>query len=332
MQWWRVVGAIGRFMMRAGVLVLLFVAYQLWGTGFATQRAQNDLAKQFASQQASTTTTSSPSTTATTAGTTPTTAADGTAPADLPPPPTGGLVGRIQIDRIGADFYIVQGVDLESLKKGPGHYPQTPMPGQPGNAALAGHRTTYLAPFNRIDELQPGDPIVITTAQGTFTYLVDPHVNRPGAAPEGHFIVSPDQVEILDPPPAGVNRLTLTSCNPKYSARQRIVVTATLQTPPAPATPTATATSSSPSTVTTDASVDSLAGGDPSAWPAAVAWSLAAVALWFAAWLVARLVIRRWPRWGRWSRVPVYLVALPFFTIALFLAYENIARLLPAAF
>ena len=129
-----------------------------------------------------------------------------------------------------------------------------------------------------------------------------------------------------------MNRLTLTSCNPKYSARQRIVVTATLQSPPAPPTPTVAATSSSPSTVTTDASVDSLAGGDPSAWPAAIAWSLVAAALWFATWLVARLVLRRWPRWGRWSRIPVYLVALPFFSVALFLAYENIARLLPAAF
>ncbi|HEY6531127.1 MAG TPA: sortase, partial [Acidimicrobiales bacterium] len=186
MQWWRVVGAIGRFMMRAGVLVLLFVAYQLWGTGLATNRAQDRLESEFRSQLAEVDATSTTATTPTTEPTTSSTLAPGTAPVDLPVPEPGDPVGRIVIPSIGVDFISVQGVDLKWLKEGPGHFPQTPLPGQPGNVALAGHRTTYAAPFNRLDELQPGDEITFETLQGTFTYRVDAHETEPGAAPSGH--------------------------------------------------------------------------------------------------------------------------------------------------
>ena len=89
----------------------------------------------------------------------------------------------------------------------------TPLPGQKGNAAIAGHRTTYGAPFNRIDELEPGDEILIDAPYGQFRYEV-----------RATTIVSPSAGEVLED--KGDNRLTLTSCNPKYSARQRIVVTA----------------------------------------------------------------------------------------------------------
>ncbi len=229
MQWWRVVGAIGRFMMRAGVLVLLFVAYQLWGTGLATNRAQDRLEDEFATQLAEqvTTTTEVP--------TSSTVAPPVTASADLPTPEPGDPVARIQIPAIGVDYIVLQGVDLKWLKEGPGHFPQTPLPGQPGNVALAGHRTTYAAPFNRIDELQPGDEIMFETVQGTFTYEVEAHEGAPGEAPSGHFIVRPSQVEILDQD--GTDKVTLMACNPKYSARERIVVTATLVSNPAPPTP-----------------------------------------------------------------------------------------------
>ena len=107
------------------------------------------------------------------------------------------------------------GVTVDQLKRGPGHYEETPLPGQAGNAAIAGHRTTYGAPFNRIDELEPGDEIVVTTVQGEFTYIV-----------KEQLIVSPKQVEVLED--AGDNRLTLTACHPKYSARERIVVVSEL--------------------------------------------------------------------------------------------------------
>jgi sortase A len=315
-QWWRVIGAIGRFMMRAGVLVLLFVAYQLWGTGLSTHQAQNRLKSEFADQLAtSTTTTELPPNTPTV--TTPPV----TAPTDIPVPQNGDPIGRLRIPSIGVDFIAIQGVDISDLKEGPGHFPQTPLPGQPGNVAFAGHRTTYLAPFNRLDEVQPGDEITFDTVQGTFTYTVDAHDTSPGEAPSGHVIVKPSQVEILEQD--GTNKVTLMACNPKYSARERIVVTATLQSPPAPATPIPAATGDG--AVTTDASLDALAGGDSSAWAPALFWTALALLIWFLTWLAAR-------RWPVWHKIPVYVVGTPIFLVVLFVAYEYIARLLPASY
>ena len=114
------------------------------------------------------------------------------------------------------------------------------MPGNPGNAAIAGHRTTYGAPFHNIDQLAPGDEIIVTTLQGEFRYEVLPQptdeVDDSGEpVMRGNFIVAPSQVEVLDD--FGDNRLTLTACHPKYSARQRIVVVAQLVEEPAPAPP-----------------------------------------------------------------------------------------------
>ena len=339
MQWWRVVGAIGRFMMRAGVLILLFVAYQLWGTGLATHRAQDRLESEFASQLAGTTTTSA--TEATTSTTAPVPV---TAPTDIPAPQNGDPVGRIRIPTIGVDFIAIQGVDIADLKEGPGHFPQTPLPGQPGNVAFAGHRTTYLAPFNRLDELQPGDEITFDTVQGTFTYQVDSHESAPGEAPSGHVIVKPTQVEVLEQD--GTNKVTLIACNPKFSARERIVVTATLQSPPAPATPIPAATGEG--AVTIDASLDALAGGDSSAWGPAIFWTALALSIWFLTWLIARRWrarptapavadsegVERAPsaRVPLWHKVVVYAVGAPIFFVVLFVAYENIARLLPASY
>ena len=90
----------------------------------------------------------------------------------MPPPPEGDAIGLIRIPKIGLDRAIVQGVTVPDLRKGPGHYPDSPMPGQLGNAAIAGHRTTYGAPFNRLDELVAGDEITIVTLAGTFHYPV----------------------------------------------------------------------------------------------------------------------------------------------------------------
>jgi sortase A len=318
-QWWRVVGAIGRFMMRAGVLVLLFVAYQLWGTGLATDRAQNRLEDEFATQLAQADTSTSTSTTSTSAPA-PSTTSTTVRAADIPAPEPGDPVASLRIPSIGVDYIVVQGVDLKWLKEGPGHFPQTPLPGQPGNVALAGHRTTYAAPFNRLDEVEPGDEITFETVQGTFTYTVDSHETGPGEPPSGHFIVAPTQVEILQQD--GVDRVTLVACHPKYSARQRIVVTGTLSTPAAPPTPLPDAGDGS---VTVDASIDALVGGDSSAWAPAILWTAAALGIWFLTWLAAR-------RWPIWHKVPVYVVGAPIFFVVLFVAYENIARLLPASY
>jgi sortase A len=313
----RITGFTGRMMIRAGILILLFVAYQLWGTGLHTARAQDSLRDEFRAKQAELGQLpgeSPPATPDTSTTTSSTTLAPTTAATDIAIPAPGEPIGFISIPDIASDFYMVEGVDLRWLEEGPGHFPSTPLPGQPGNAALAGHRTTYKAPFNRIDELQAGALIFIETLQGKFTYEVLPQPVEPGDPPTAHYIVGPRQTEILDD--KGDNRLTLMACHPKYSAAQRIVVEAKLVSNPAPPTPRPPA-----ATVTLPGD---LAGGDNGARLPALALSVAAIAVWVAAWYVGR----RKSSW-KW---PAYAIAFPFFAVLLFFAFDNINRLLPAAY
>ncbi|MFL6206377.1 MAG: class E sortase [Acidimicrobiales bacterium] len=295
----RVLGAVGRVLIAAGVLILLFVAYQLWGTGIRTAQAQNQLEDDFqeALEQVEPTTT-----TTTTPGATTTTTLPETAPPTAPVP-EGEATARIQIPAIGVDKIVVEGVALPDLKKGPGHYPQTPLPGQEGNAAIAGHRTTYGAPFNRIDELEPGDEIIVTTVQGEFTYVVSETL-----------IVAPSEVQVLDD--KGDDRLTLSACHPKYSARQRIVVVSILapEEHPLPR-PTRAVDAPPPKTV------DSIDGERGSKTPA-IFWGLVCALIWFLAWLVGR-------KWRKW---PCYLIGFPFFMVALYFFFEEFSRLLPSNF
>ena len=137
-------------------------------------------------------------------------------------PGNGEAVARIVIPAIKMDEIVVEGTDVDALRKGPGHYPWTPMPGQPGNASIAGHRTTYGAPFANIGSLRPGDRITVQTAQGEFVY----EVLAQDSPTKGYLIVSPDRVDLLRD--KGNNLLTLTSCHPRFSNRQRIVVQAKL--------------------------------------------------------------------------------------------------------
>jgi sortase A len=299
-----VLGAIGRACITAGVLILLFVTYQLWGTGIREAQAQNALESEFDQR----------------IGQSDETASDGgdegpttSTTVEVPPPPApveGDAVARLRIPTIGVDKIVVQGVEVSDLKRGPGHYPDSPLPGQPGNAAIAGHRTTYGAPFNRLDELEAGDEIVVTTVQGTFRYEV-----------REQLIVSPDQVEVLDD--FGDDRLTLTACHPKYSARQRIVVVAALQgeAAPAPTTPPASDAGSNDGTASPQTIDAGLGGERASAWPA-VMLGVACALIWLAAWLLGKL-------WRKW---PAYLVGLPVFLVVLFFFFENFSRLLPANF
>jgi sortase A len=122
----------------------------------------------------------------------------------------GHAIGRIKIDRIGLDIVVVQGTQTSSLQKGPGHYKATPIPGQPGTVAIAGHRTTYLAPFRHIDQIHNGDEIRVEMPYAAFTYTV-----------YKHEIVDPGDVGILKP--AGFDQLVLTACDPPYSAEHRYV-------------------------------------------------------------------------------------------------------------
>jgi sortase A len=129
---------------------------------------------------------------------------------------TGQGIGRIEIPSIDLDIVVVQGTDTASLQKGPGHYPETAFPGQGKTIGIAGHRTTYLAPFNDINEIADGDEITLEMPYGTFTYVV-----------EKHEIVDPEQTEIVDD--VGYERLVLTACHPLYSAAQRWAVFAKLE-------------------------------------------------------------------------------------------------------
>ena len=287
----RVLGAVGRTCITAGVLILLFVAYQLWGTGIREAQAQNRLEDQFTEtlrerEQH--------------VGRTPTTPT--TTPPPLDPVADGDPIARVRIPRIGVDKIVVQGVSLSDLKKGPGHYPDSPLPGQRGNAAIAGHRTTYGAPFNRINELEPGDEILVETVQGTFLYAVSEQL-----------IVSPKQVEVLAD--AGDDRLTLTSCHPEYSSRQRIVVVAQLITDDEPLPPSPGVEGQQP------ASLDDIDGeGAPA--QLTIVLGVATALIWLLAWLLGR-------RWRRW---PAYAVGLPFFLVSLFYFFEEFSRLLPSNF
>lgn len=221
------VQAIGQALVVAGVLLLLFVAYELWGTGLRTAQAQTRLNEDLSRAMVAVTAPLSPA-----APDSDDRSAAAPEPSSAPTAPrldistlpeTGMAAGRIEVPAIGLDWVFVQGVSVENLEEGPGHYPDTPMPGQAGNAAIAGHRTTYGAPFNRIDEVELGDAIIVATIQGRFQYTMSEQL-----------IVAPSQIEVLAPI-AGRNVLTLTSCHPKYSALQRIIVRADLASDPLPA-------------------------------------------------------------------------------------------------
>jgi sortase A len=137
---------------------------------------------------------------------------------------TGDAIGQIQIPRIGHTYNVVEGTDTRSLEAGPGHYPSTAFPGMGQTVAVAGHRTTYLAPFRFLNELTPGDRIFMTMPYGRFTFVV-----------QYQRIVKPTQTSVIDD--VGYDRLVLSACNPLYSAAQRIIVFARLRavTPLGPA-------------------------------------------------------------------------------------------------
>lgn len=262
----RLLAGLGRTLITTGVLLLLFVAYQLWGTGIAEARDQRKGLTTFEAQLAEIGVTPlagdgtpspddpafdpDPSTVAVPDVTEPIVtmtiaAQDPLAPATVAPsstapvattstlprvragrsqmrkPAAGKTLGLLVVPRINVRKVVVEGSDKESLKAGPGHYASTPFPGQPGNAAIACHRTTYGAPCFNLDLLRNGDPIFVQTLQGSFRYEV-----------ERTWKVSPKDTTVLAPTP-GQNVLTLTTCDPKYSAARRLIVRARLVGPAA---------------------------------------------------------------------------------------------------
>jgi sortase A len=246
-RWW--VGGLGKTLITTGLLTFGFVAYQLWGTGIETARAQRALETQFEDllaetpAPATTVADNTPATTEPTAEPTEGTAdeetTDTTEPTEASEPvetlpaaepvivpvaeqnlpifEEGDAVARLEIPDIGVNDIVVAGVTTSDLKKGPGHFPDTPLPGQLGNSAIAGHRTTYGQPFHNVDKLDNGDEIVVTTPAGRFVYRVT-----------GQQIVSPSDYQVVATTDPTRATITLTSCHPKWSASQRIIITGEL--------------------------------------------------------------------------------------------------------
>ena len=191
-----------------GAIVILFVVWQLWGTAIAQHQDQSQLKAAF---EAALRAHHLPKATAAGPSLIPATTR-------VPPPADGSVVAEVQIPAIGVDQYVVEGTSSTNLSKGPGHYVGTAAPGQAGNVAIAGHRTTHGAPFNRLGELRRGDRIVLTSTSGQhLTYVVS-------GSPQA---VSPSDVGVLNY--FGDNRITLTTCTPEFSAAQRLIAVGELR-------------------------------------------------------------------------------------------------------
>jgi sortase A len=215
------VRGLGQLLITFGVVILLFVAYELWGTSYYTHQQQNRLEGEIAEQWLRTG------------------GVGEISEQQIGDVPLGTGIAVLRIPRFGLGYHqvIVEGTDYEDLKDGPGHYAETAYPGQVGNFSVAGHRTTYGAPFNKLDILRSGDAIVLETKSKWFTYTVQ-DIPASGVYPEISYqeIVEPTDVAVAyavpdqpDPSLTPTEKLlTFTSCNPKYSAAQRIVVHAVL--------------------------------------------------------------------------------------------------------
>ena len=224
---------VGRALVTTGLLMLGFVGYQLWGTGLSTAAAQADLKAQFAASLQTTTTVATTEVPVTSVTTTSVLNSDSPTTTLAPEPvgPTtteverqvipefssGDVVGQLMIPSIDVDFFVVSGVGVEELRLGPGHFTDTPLPGQLGNSAIAGHRTTYGQPFHDLDQLAAGDDIVITTVFGTYNYEV-----------RDLKVVEPTDYGVVSTTDSTIATLTLTTCHPKWSAAQRLIVSAEL--------------------------------------------------------------------------------------------------------
>ncbi|MGH9919645.1 MAG: class E sortase, partial [Nitrososphaerales archaeon] len=200
---------------------------------------------------------------------------------------------------------VVEGTGESDLQLGPGHYVGTPLPGQPGNAAIAGHRTTYGAPFYDLNELTPGDMIYVTTTQGRFQYRV-----------QQTLVVNPSDTSVVAD--SATNELTLTTCNPRFSSTTRLIVHAMLLGATAPAPPHQPGPASNPSRQSS-----SQLAGEQGSWGGALAWGAGFLALGIAIWMVGR------DRRGRWIFYSIGVVPL---LIVLFFFFENLSPLLPASF
>jgi len=222
----------GELLITLGVIVFLFISYELWFTGIYTQHAQSTLNHQLQAEWAKPLP-AGPSAASPSPGAVPgavPSASPGVSsssvPSASPSAPVavvlpGNAVGIIRIPRLGSNygFAIVEGVSTDDLKKGPGHYPGSATPGGVGNFVLSGHRTTYLAPFNGLGDIVVGDAVVIETRDTYYTYRVN---QTESVLPTDVGVVLPVPEKPHAKPTQAL--ITLTTCNPKYSASHRLIV------------------------------------------------------------------------------------------------------------
>ncbi|WP_243737633.1 class E sortase [Blastococcus xanthinilyticus] len=218
-RWQTVARGVGELLVTAGLVLLLFVVYEVYVTDLLTERRQDQLSAELQEQWA-----------------------DAPAGAGLVQVEIGDAFGVLRIPRLGGDYarVVLEGTTEGELSQGPGHYVGTAMPGEPGNVALAGHRVGKGSPFLELDALRPGDPIVVETVDTWFVYRVlgDPATGNLEADPSGipgQRIVPPSDVSVIAPTPGADpsggptgSYLTLTTCHPRFSARQRLIVHARL--------------------------------------------------------------------------------------------------------
>jgi sortase A len=299
----RAVDIIGKVLIGLGVVVLLFTAYQIWGTAIQERHTQsalrNTLVQQTNNDQIRKALTDAAVLAKLPEG--PPVAATRTAA-----PPEGQPIGDIRIPVIGVNQVVVEGTNTPDLRKGPGHYTGTPLPGQPGNASVAGHRTTYGHPFYNLDAVKVGDHIVLTTLQGIFVY----DTTR-------SWVVSPSDTAVIRNSLA--NLITLTTCNPRFSATTRLIVQGKLvhsQLYPN--------TLPGAKLVRADPVSNDLAGDNSVLWTDTFFWGFLFLALIAAAlYLAHRFRGQRWPIW-----IGGVLGGL----VVLWFLFGAVSPLLPASF
>lgn len=276
-----------------GAIMILFVVWQLWGTSIAQGQAQESLKSQFDALRAHH---HPPKSTA--AG--PSLIAAGVR---IPPPADGSVVAELQIPAIGVDQYVVEGTTTDDLSKGPGHYTGTAAPGQAGNVAIAGHRTTHGAPFNRLGDLRTGDRIILTTTSGeSLTYIV---AGTPNA-------VSPSDVAVLNY--FGDNRITLTTCNPEFSSTQRLIAVGELKQ-----------ASSKPAKLPEHITYH-VSNTGTNSW----VWSLLpVVGIEVCLLVLLGMTYRRFDFW--FGRVGRWIILVPLWAAGLYLLFDTLTKFLPAS-
>ncbi len=312
----RIAHAVGRFLVGSGVLALLFVLHQTWGTDVRAAWQQRALRAELAQAGAGTTEAIPGSGGLRASVVPPRWDQTGPQPAALDARSAeGSPVARLRAEAIDLDVVIVDGSGREALQRGPGRVRASATLGGPGNAVIAGHRTTWGAPFSRLDKLRPGDRVVLQARGHELVYTVS-----------GRRVTAPDDASVLSGAPG--SRITLVTCHPRYSAAQRLVVTADAVPQPAPGEAVTQAASSTPVAGQVTDVPPGLLPADHAPGPVQVTLPLGvAVLTWWLGGMPWRPLgpgaTRRWPR------VIARAVAAIVAVLPLAVAFDRLADVVP---